>query len=173
MVAQMDVDVIVLREKDLDEHAYEVLARQVVEVLEDVAYSIPQFILHSYPQVAKNLQIHAIHMPLPLLRTYMGEKNEIWQREFQAWFTTLGASVHSVAEAKEAESFGATYLTAGHIFATDCKKGLPPRGLDFLEDVCKAVKIPVYAIGGIHADNAQTCVERGAAGVCMMSEYMK
>lgn len=41
-------------------------------------------------------------------------------------------------------------MTAGHIFATDCKKGLPPRGLDFLKNVCDAVLIPVYAIGGIN-----------------------
>ena len=41
----------------------------------------------------------------------------------------------------EAERLGATYVTAGHIFTTDCKKGLPPRGLDFLKNVCDAVTI--------------------------------
>ena len=43
-------------------------------------------------------------------------------------------------------------MTAGHIYATDCKQGLPPRGLDFLEEVCRAVDIPVWAIGGIGKD---------------------
>ena len=52
----------------------------------------------------------------------------------------------------EAERLGATYVTAGHIFTTDCKKGLPPRGLDFLKNVCDAVTIPVYGIGGIKFD---------------------
>ena len=45
----------------------------------------------------------------------------------------------------EAERLGATYVTAGHIFTTDCKKGLPPRGLDFLKNVCDAVTIPKTA----------------------------
>lgn len=40
----------------------------------------------------------------------------------------LGTSVHSLEEAREAQTLGADYLTAGHIYATDCKRGLPPRG---------------------------------------------
>lgn len=66
------------------------------------------------------------------------------------FFNVIGTSVHSVEDAIKAEQLGATYMTAGHIFATDCKKGLPPRGLDFLKNVCDAVLIPVYAIGGIN-----------------------
>ena len=81
----------------------------------------------------------------------------------------------SVEEAKEAQKLGATYLTAGHIYTTDCKKGLPPRGLDFLREICNAVTIPVYAIGGIHAGTGQIreVMECGASGACIMSEMMK
>ena len=93
--------------------------------------------------------------------------------EEKAQFTIRGASVHSVEDALRAERAGATYVTAGHIYATDCKKGLPGRGLDFLKEVCAAVRIPVYAIGGIDETNADACIEAGADGVCMMSGYMK
>ena len=61
---------------------------------------------------------------------------------YQQFFKVIGTSVHSVEDAIKAEQLGATYMTAGHIFATDCKKGLPPRGLDFLKNVCDAVGIP-------------------------------
>ncbi len=90
-------------------------------------------------------------------------------------FLAVGCSIHSVEEAKEAQKLGATYLTAGHIYTTDCKKGLPPRGLDFLREVCNAVTIPVYAIGGIHAGTGQILevMECGASGACIMSEMMK
>lgn len=84
-----------------------------------------------------------------------------------------GVSVHSVEDARLAEQCGATYLTAGHVFVTDCKKGLAPRGLDFLHEVCSSVKIPVYAIGGINDKNAASCIREGAAGVCVMSGYMR
>ena len=88
-------------------------------------------------------------------------------------FDVIGASTHSVEDAVLAEKNGASYITAGHVFATDCKKGVPPRGLSFLEEVCHAVSIPTYAIGGIHDDNAMACIKAGAAGVCMMSEFMR
>ena len=85
----------------------------------------------------------------------------------------LGASVHSVQEALEARELGATYVTAGHVFCTDCKKGVPARGLSFLREVCHAVDIPVYGIGGINEENYSEVLDQGAAGYCLMSEAMK
>ena len=76
-------------------------------------------------------------------------------------------------EAKEAERLGCTYITAGHIFLTDCKKGLPGRGLTFLQNICENVSIPVYAIGGISNENINDVRQTGAAGACIMSGFMK
>ena len=75
----------------------------------------------------------------------------------------------------EAEQLGAAYVTAGHIFTTDCKKGLPPRGLDFLKNICDAVTIPVYGIGGIKFDPQQwnSLKKQGACGGCIMSGMMQ
>ena len=87
----------------------------------------------------------------------------------------LGSSIHSVSEAQEAQRLGADYLTAGHIYATDCKAGVPPRGLDFLEEVCRSVQIPVYGIGGVQigSDQLDEMMARGAAGACVMSGMMR
>lgn len=153
---------LILREKDLRESEYEKLAEQVRHLCEK---SDTLLVLHSFPQAARHLGIRKLHMPL--------ERFLEMSEEEKLYFEKLGVSVHSVEDAVLAERNGAAYLTAGHIFATDCKKGVPPRGLIFLKDVCKSVSIPVYAIGGIQADNMEDCVRQGAAGVCMMSEYMK
>lgn len=77
-------------------------------------------------------------------------------------------------EAIEAQKIGATYISAGHIFATDCKKDLPPRGLEFLKEVCNSVTIPVYAIGGIKLSDVQMdeIIKCGAKGGCIMSGMM-
>ena len=56
---------------------------------------------------------------------------------------------------------------------TDCKKGLAPRGLAFLQEVVESVAIPVYAIGGIGSENAASVRKTGAAGVCVMSGLMQ
>jgi thiamine-phosphate pyrophosphorylase len=85
----------------------------------------------------------------------------------------LGVSVHSVTEAFEAEQLGATYLVAGNIYETDCKKGLPGKGLTYLKEVCAAVTIPVYAIGGITRARLADTEQAGAYGGCMMSELIK
>jgi thiamine-phosphate pyrophosphorylase len=76
-------------------------------------------------------------------------------------------------EAKTVQSLGATRLVTGHIFPTDCKKGVPPRGLEYLKTICQSVDIPVYAIGGITPENAHLTIGCGAKGVCMMSYLMK
>ncbi|MBQ1518925.1 MAG: thiamine phosphate synthase, partial [Ruminococcus sp.] len=106
----------------------------------------------------------SIHLPLPVLRQASGED--------KAKFRMIGCSCHSPEEAREAESLGAGYITAGHVFATDCKKGLPPRGLEFLRQVCSTVDVPVYAIGGISAENIEDVRKAGAAGGCIMSGLM-
>ena len=152
---------ILLREKELPKADYRLLARQVMEICR--IYHTP-CILHTFTDAAVELHADALHLPLPLLRKLSNTQ--------KACFTHLGASCHSAEDALEAEALGCTYITAGHIFATDCKKGIPPRGLPFLKDVCQAVHIPVYAIGGINSKNWTSAIRAGAAGICMMSEAM-
>ena len=83
----------------------------------------------------------------------------------------VGMSIHDRAEAVMAEQYGADYIVAGHIFQTSCKPGLKPRGLDFLAGVCRSVRIPVYAVGGMTKENAPLAARAGAKGICIMSGY--
>ena len=151
---------IVLREKDLSENDYKKLASEVLKVCRK---NNTECILHIYYKAAKELNCRKIHLPLHVLKSNLTIYKE---------FDEVGVSIHSVNEAIEAMNLGATYITAGHIFATDCKKGVPPRGLDFLSSVCSSVNIPVYAIGGISPVNAKKAIDAGAEGVCIMSGLM-
>lgn len=162
MIASAHPKAIVLREKDLSEKEYEQLARQVMQICQKHR---TQCILHSFSNVATALGATAVHMPLPLLQKMTPQE--------KSHFQIIGASCHSLEEAKEAQDLGCTYITAGHIFLTDCKKGLPGRGLPFLEEICKAVRISVYAIGGISSQNIESVRKTGAAGACIMSGFMR
>lgn len=153
---------IILREKDLTEEEYRKLAYEVLAICRE--YHTP-CILHSFAGAAAKLQCPSLHMPLAVLRTL--------SKEDRAGFTTIGASCHSLREAMEAAKLGCTYITAGHIFDTDCKKGLPGRGLSFLKEICSNVSLPVYAIGGVCADNIAQVRRTGADGACVMSGLMK
>ena len=152
---------IVLREKDLTKDEYKSLAIKVIEICK--RYNTP-CILHTFTSVALELKHPYIHLPLHILEDVTTEEKEK--------FKVLGASCHSAEYAVKAEKLGCTYITAGHIFDTDCKKGLPGRGLDFLKNVCESVEIPVYAIGGISRENIAQVKNAGAKGVCVMSGVM-
>lgn len=168
--AALGVKAIILREKDLSEEEYEKHAVQVKSICDQTGVMC---ILHTYVDVARRLDVSNIHLPLPLLLEYYAKQQKEPHKKILSDFQIVGASVHSVQQAQEAQRAGASYITAGHIFTTDCKKGLPPRGLLFMEEVCGVVRIPVYGIGGIHEDNYQQVLSHGAQSVCMMSEFMK
>lgn len=155
---------VILRAKALDKAAYRTLALQAQQSCEPAGIPL---ILHSDWQLARELGISMLHLPLALLR-------QILEYE-RAYFTWLSTSVHSVGEAQEAQALGATVLIAGHIYTTQCKASLAPRGLGFLQSVCSAVSLPVYAIGGIDFDAEQHAElqANGARGACVMSAYMR
>ncbi|MGN0620609.1 MAG: thiamine phosphate synthase [Porcipelethomonas sp.] len=161
-IAKASPDGIILREKDMPPQEYRKLAEQVMHICS--SYNVP-CILHSFTDIASELDSEAVHLPMHLLRQISeNQKNK---------FSVIGASCHSLKEAKEALHLGCTYITASHIFPTDCKKGLEPRGLDFLNEICRKVPVPVYALGGITEKNAHLAFNAGADGICIMSELMR
>ncbi|QGU00678.1 Thiamin-phosphate pyrophosphorylase [Candidatus Syntrophocurvum alkaliphilum] len=85
---------------------------------------------------------------------------------------TKGVSIHSVEEAIIAENNGADYLLAGHVYKTDSKKDLEPKGLEFIRNIKAKVNIPVIAIGGITPQNAKEVINAGADGIAVMSSIM-
>jgi len=70
---------------------------------------------------------------------------------------------------EQAVAMDADYLGVGPIWATPSKPdGDPPLGLGELARICRAVSVPVIAIGGIDATNAGDCIRAGAAGVAVI-----
>ena len=168
-VCQLRPEAVILREKDLSETEYAKLAEEVYNIT--TSYDV-RLIIHTYINVAKELGINTVHMSLHNMREY---RKEFIDNVNKTNNIKTGCSIHSVEEAVEARNMGASYITAGHVYATDCKKGLAPRGLDFLKNVCDSVDIPVYAIGGINIDDGRRkeVKKYGAAGSCIMSGMMK
>ncbi|MCR5743267.1 MAG: thiamine phosphate synthase [Lachnospiraceae bacterium] len=159
-IAAAGVAGIILREKDMDPIEYERLAEQVIKMCENYP---TKCILHSFTDVALRLNHRAIHLPLGVL----GALND----EQRMCFDTLGASCHSAEDAAFASDKGCTYIVAGHVYDTDCKRGLPGRGPGFLQEVSASVSIPVYGIGGIGPQNIGE-VRACHAGACLMSSLM-
>lgn len=157
-------DAVMLRAKNLSAAEYAALARQALRIFHNTPTEI---FLHGHWQLAQRLGVTRLHLPLKNLLALPPSS--------RSFFSDISVSVHSLEEARQAVECGATQLVAGHIYATSCKPGLPPRGLDFLRQICRSSPVPVYAIGGVGLNAAQwqELRECGAAGACIMSAYMQ
>jgi thiamine-phosphate pyrophosphorylase len=86
----------------------------------------------------------------------------------------VGVSCHSLEAAAQAAADGADYIFFGPVFATPSKQAFgPPQGLQKLEQVCRAISIPVLAIGGITPENAAACLQAGAAGIAAIRLFQQ
>lgn len=159
-LAASEIDALIFRAKELPPQEYYRQASQVQKICR--AHHLP-LILHTYQDTCRQLDTYKLQV------SYQQLLRQPWLR---SQVQCLGVSVHHADEAVHAAASGADYLIAGHIFATNCKQGLPGRGLDFLGAVCTAAPLPVYAIGGITPANIGQIKKTGAAGACLMSSLM-
>ena len=153
-IKRTHVDRFILREKDM---TVEELLNQSQGLKQALADSTTQFLINTHVDVAREVGAHGVHFPF-----------EVFKNTKERYGLT-GVSVHSVEEARFAEANGADYLIAGHVYTTQCKDGLAPRGLIYLKEVCQAVTIPVIAIGGIKPIYIPEVMAQGAKGVAVMS----
>jgi thiamine-phosphate pyrophosphorylase len=82
----------------------------------------------------------------------------------------VGGSATNLVEALEVSEAGADYLGVGPVFPTGSKAdATPPIGLEELAKICRAVRRPVVAIGGITRLNLKQVIEAGAAGAAVIA----
>lgn len=190
-------DRIVVREKDLDAKAYVHLLERLLAQAEDAAAPEglagllrTKLVVHSHVEAACALGIPRVHVPLSKLQRLTAHDGAHAAADacnaidapvadvrcachVLAGFEEVGTSVHSIEEVMLARSLGATQLFAGHVFPTDCKPGLAPRGLDFLRAAARAAApLDVCAIGGVGVANVALVVAAGARGACLRSSAM-
>ena len=157
-----------LREKDLNKNKYLKLVEKIYPICQK--YRIDLILHQNYDLVLEDkYNIEGIHLSYNTFKSL----NKNIREELIKKYKKIGVSIHSIDEAKEVENLGANYIVAGHIFKTDCKKDLEPRGLEFIQELSSALIIPIFVIGGINQENSHLVINNGAFGVCMMSSLMK
>ena len=156
-VAASGIDMLVLREKDLNEDDYERLALSVRDICS--RYGV-RFCVNTFADVAVRIGADLLWLPFPV---FMEGGSPM----------ATGVSVHSQEEAVQAWRRGASFLIYGNVFETSCKPGKPACGADALHLIAESVPIPIYGIGGIYAGNVRDLRNTGAAGICMMSGMMQ
>ena len=164
-ICKEKVYAVILREKDLDDESYEKLFVDCNEICKK--YNIPLFVNNKI-DVATKLNCENIQLSYD---DFLKNPDKLHL------FDTVAVSVHSLSEALVLQKYvdetnKKVFIIAGHIFETDCKKGLIPKGIEFLKEICDNVEIPVFAIGGINDKTIKQLQNINIEGVCVMSGFM-
>ena len=157
------VSLIQLREKQRTTREYIRLAEKVNEIVKE--FGVP-LIIDDRIDVAMAAGVKGVHlgqsdMPIKTARKILGE-------DF-----IIGATAKTVEQALEAFEQGADYLGVGAIYPTTTKVKTVLTSTQMLDKICKAVPIPVNAIGGLNKDNIDVLKGIGISGICAVSAIMK
>lgn len=148
-----------LREKELGYGDFLTEARELKELC--AKYRVP-FVINDNVDIALEADADGVHvgqsdMEAGDVRARLG-KDKI-----------IGVSCKTVEQALLAQERGADYLGVGAVFPTDTKKDAAEVDKDMLTEICRAVDIPVVAIGGISAGNVMTLEGSGIDGAAVVS----
>ena len=152
-----------LREKEKSTREYISLAENLHAICRE--YNVP-LIIDDRIDVAMAVGAEGVHlgqsdMPVGTARKILGNG------------VIIGATAKTVPQAKEAYEQGADYLGVGAIYPTTTKVKTVLTSTETLGDICRAVPIPVNAIGGLNNDNIDILRGIPIAGICVVSAIMK
>ena len=155
--ARCGVDYIQLREKDISARELETLAREAHLRTENQKLKTV-FLINSRADIALACGAKGVHLPANDISP--SEVRKIWG-QFNPAQLTIGASCHTRTEVARAQQEGADFAVFGPVFE---KARTRVAGLDALREACQE-KIPVLALGGVTLENAESCLQAGAAGI--------
>ncbi len=148
-----------LREKDLDYASFLQLAKEIRNITDK--YKIP-YVVNDNIEVAMACGADGVHVG----QSDMDAKDV---RRIIGQDKILGVSAQTVEQAVLAEKNGADYIGVGTVFPTSTKLDAEGVSFETLKEICKAVSIPVVAIGGINKDNAMKLAGSSIDGIAVVS----
>lgn len=148
-----------LREKEITFEEFVSIAKEIKAITD--RYQVP-FIINDNLEVALAVNADGVHIG-------QGDEDIKIAREKLGQSKIIGLSAHNVEEALKAVKQGADYIGVGAVFGSSTKLDANTITYETVQNICKAVEIPVVAIGGITKDNIHKLTGTGVDGVAVIS----
>jgi thiamine-phosphate pyrophosphorylase len=171
--ASSGVDFIQIREKTLTSRSLETLASRIMEAVQASGSESgsTKVLLNGRPDIALAVSADGVHLPGSGALT-PGEVTSLFAASGREP-PVISVACHSVRDVEAARDSGATMAIFAPVFGktlvgapTSAMESVPGVGLAGLQAACRAAgSMPVFALGGVTADNAASCIEAGAAGI--------
>lgn len=152
------VRLVQLRAKSLDVARYRALAQAALSICH--AHGA-QLLLNADPQIAAELHADGVHLSGARLAALHARPLPRAQ-----W---VAASVHSLDQLRQAQTIDADFVVASPVLPTSSHPGTVPLGWDGLHALTEAAVVPVFALGGMNAEQIGRAYEHGAQGVAVVS----
>jgi thiamine-phosphate pyrophosphorylase len=157
------VDLIQLRAKKLPQVDIAELGKKMRAVIPS---SGPLFIINDHPDLVKDLGADGIHVG-------QDDLSVAEARRTAGTEVLVGKSTHALTQAIAAEKEGADYIGVGPIYATKTKPDYVPVGPPLIGQVCAAVQVPQFCIGGINETTLPEVLTAGARRVVIVSALLQ
>jgi thiamine-phosphate pyrophosphorylase len=147
------------RDKESDDSAFLALALQLRDVCRNG--DVP-FIVNDRVSIALQIDTDGVHVGDEDLSVKEA-------REALGPDKIIGKTARTVQQALAAQREGADYVGLGPVFHTDSKQIDGPIGLEVVRSASEALKIPIFAIGGINLSNLDQLLEAGGTRIAVIS----
>jgi thiamine-phosphate pyrophosphorylase len=178
--ARCGIDFVQLREKDLAVRDLEKLAFEAVRVIRESSQAgsrerRTRLLVNSRTDVAISSGADGVHLRSSDLLP--ANVRKIWTASAHPGTDAegrleIGVSCHTFSEVANAGESGATFAVFGPIFEKKGARGIRTVGLGALQQPIQH-KIPIFAVGGVNFENAQLCVDAGAAGIAAIRLFQE
>jgi 8-oxo-dGTP diphosphatase len=133
----------------------------ITELIELCKTSHSRLLINSMPDYAVKIGAHGVHLNSARLL-------ECCERPLDKDFM-VSASCHNSTELEHACKIDVDFAVLSPVNKTSSHESAKPLGWDRFKNLVERVNIPVYALGGMHADDMKIFREFGAQGVSVLS----
>ena len=144
-----------VREKQLAPDELHAFAQQVAGVAHEFGARV---MVNADVELARAVSADGVHLTAAQLRTLDVRPAVDW----------VGASCHSAGELARAQDLGVDFVVAGPVLATPTHPGAATLGWEGLRELIAGCRVPVYALGGMRADDMESAWRAGAHGIAML-----